>query len=368
MPNKKTLNGITGLRWIAAFYVFLFHIDRRLPLSFLPEAMKRIISQGALGVTLFFVLSGFILAYTYHGKFEKEKVSYGTFMYKRLSRIYPSYVTGWLLCILVSVVFSYYPDPFAAVTTLDLFALQSYIPSLAMKWYGSGAWSISVEFFFYLLFPFVLPILMKLSKKALKWTLLFSIGASILPAFALYVLRIPFTYPQIYCFPPMRFPEFLSGMCTALLVFRHGVRIKNIWPPVFLLLFFASLVVVGYRLNPIGCNFIAVPTIVSLLAIFSVDQKPVYYRWIESRVMVYLGKISYGFYIMQLPLMMAVDILLERKMIDPDPILGRLVIFAINLLMCILLYHLIEHPAHTYLNKRLSKKKVQLRQEGVRAA
>lgn len=356
----NTLNGLTGLRWIAAFYVFLFHIDMRLNLN-VPTFFKRVISQGALGVTLFFVLSGFILAYTYY---KKGKISYGNFMYKRLARIYPAYVTGWLLCILVSLVLNYYPEPFALVTGLDLLAVQSYFPSVAQVWYGAGAWSISTEFFFYSLFPLILPLLVRLSRKQLTIALFCGVGLSIVPGFLIHILRLPLEFTQLYCFPPARFPEFLSGMCASLLVFKYKVTVNRYWPVIAVAVALVYLYVIGYRLSIVGHNFIAVPTFILLLAAISKNN----YAWISSRPMVYLGKISYGFYITQLPIMMFLDVVIDRDANVPYPWLLSVGVLALNILMAAALYRFVEHPAHLYLNKRLEKKKIKLQPQAVKAA
>jgi acetyltransferase-like isoleucine patch superfamily enzyme len=61
---------LTGLRFIAAFYVFMFHMVIRGVLPHFPGSIKSILGQGALGVNVFFVLSGFLLAYSHIKDFE----------------------------------------------------------------------------------------------------------------------------------------------------------------------------------------------------------------------------------------------------------------------------------------------------------
>jgi peptidoglycan/LPS O-acetylase OafA/YrhL len=68
----KELKQLTGLRFLAAFYVFVFHLDMpmRTPLTYLPWRVEALIQQGRLGVTVFFVLSGFLLTYRHLGDFK----------------------------------------------------------------------------------------------------------------------------------------------------------------------------------------------------------------------------------------------------------------------------------------------------------
>ena len=84
---------MTGLRGVAALYVFLFHMDRW---PYIHRGfVSNIIDQGAIGMTIFFVLSGFVLAYQYSAK----PVGYRTYAVNRFARIYPIY----FLCMVMSV-------------------------------------------------------------------------------------------------------------------------------------------------------------------------------------------------------------------------------------------------------------------------
>lgn len=67
---KHELLPLTTLRFISAFWIFLFHITLRWPVD-LPVPISNILSQGPLGMSIFFILSGFVLTYNY---FEKEPI------------------------------------------------------------------------------------------------------------------------------------------------------------------------------------------------------------------------------------------------------------------------------------------------------
>jgi len=87
--NKSEILPLTGLRFIAAIYVFVFHINYRWPI-FSGGILKEIVSQGAVGMTIFFVLSGLLLAYQYSDRYEDRK----HYFLRRLARIYPIYVVA----------------------------------------------------------------------------------------------------------------------------------------------------------------------------------------------------------------------------------------------------------------------------------
>ena len=87
----KHYPALTGLRFLAAFYVFAFHIHIRYPLN-LPEFFTNLLKFGAVGVTLFFVLSGFVLTVSYG---QKTELDYH-FYVRRFARIYPVYLFSLL--------------------------------------------------------------------------------------------------------------------------------------------------------------------------------------------------------------------------------------------------------------------------------
>ena len=82
----EEIRPLTGLRFLIAFWVFIFHIQIRWPI-FDNFVLVEIANQGAIGMTFFFVLSGFILSYTNNTELEVS-----TYFRSRLARIYPIYI------------------------------------------------------------------------------------------------------------------------------------------------------------------------------------------------------------------------------------------------------------------------------------
>jgi len=94
MAVRKDIPALTGLRFVAALYVFLFHIHIRAPLTEQPF-LASLLSQGAVGMTLFFMLSGFVLTHRYLDR----DYSDGEFLVARFSRIYPVYIVSFILAL-----------------------------------------------------------------------------------------------------------------------------------------------------------------------------------------------------------------------------------------------------------------------------
>lgn len=163
--QKNKFDALTGMRAIAAIMVFVYH-NRKYWRNDLSFEVMRFISEWHIGVTVFFVLSGFLLAYRYEEKPLESKKSYLKYILLRIARIFPLY---WIL------LSAYFLDtPYSK--NVDTYFLQySLFYSLFDKYSVSGivqAWSLTVEFFFYLLAPFLFLLL----KKSWKYCILFLVG------------------------------------------------------------------------------------------------------------------------------------------------------------------------------------------------
>lgn len=349
---------LTGLRFLAALYVFLFHIDMafRTPLTWLPTSIQGILHHGRLGVTLFFVLSGFVLTYSHLKEFasgEFKPASYWRgFMFNRLARIYPVYITGLLLMALISALLGLSPTPY--IPLLSATFLQAYFPSVAMQWYDSGAWSVAYEIFFYLLFPLALPILLRLRSRnhlmfALAGCSAFGLGMGILishaPTFGLPVWKVVFSLPV------MRFPEFVAGMVTALLVTRHHWKGRPWLAATLVVVTFLYLAGFAHRLGgiTISQDWIVVPVIAMLISAITAFPNYVLFRWLGTPPMRYLGQVSYSFYITQIPLLFLLDWLIASHRVSNSNVWILPVGLVINLLVGAALHESIELPTHRWL-------------------
>jgi peptidoglycan/LPS O-acetylase OafA/YrhL len=159
--SRPTLPALTGLRFVAALWVVLYHLltaSVRNPTG----PIFRLLSVGYLGVSLFFVLSGFILAYTYLDPWSGTmRGTSRRFWWARVARVYPVYLLA--LALAFPIFFRYrlnvapigsWPRDAVAAVALAPGLLQAWWPHGACQWNCPG-WSLSVEAFFYLLFPVV---------------------------------------------------------------------------------------------------------------------------------------------------------------------------------------------------------------------
>jgi Acyltransferase family len=150
---QKQLRPLTSIRFLFALLVVVFHGQETLEQGGFenwPFFAQAVISHGYVGVSFFFVLSGFILAYTYRRKLTKAE-----FWGARFARIYPAYLLAFIIILPIAIyAATLNGDRGLAVFTtgLQLTLTQSWVPYTALQW-NAPAWSLSVEAFFYALFP-----------------------------------------------------------------------------------------------------------------------------------------------------------------------------------------------------------------------
>jgi peptidoglycan/LPS O-acetylase OafA/YrhL len=362
------LKYLTSLRALAAFYVFIFHMYLAGAMNYMPKITGNILAQGALGVNIFFVLSGFLLTYSHLKDFTPSQTPrvnyYKVFLIKRLARIYPVYLVGIVLTLLVDASLRALPTDLPLVLLLDSTMLKSWVPPLAMTWFGGGGWSVSTELFFYLVFPLLLPALLLITKRASLFALLgvFIILAAMPGLLHNFAFGPPtgLSWQLSYPFPPARVSEFIAGMITALLVYRFNWRVSvavmlgAVAVAVLYLMKFGGLLQ-GY----VAHNLVVLPAIVATVGCLARSPQTILLGWLGSSVMTYAGRISYSFYILQLVLLTAMDTIWERHTLARTAIWVAPCLFIINLLAAALVYELIEKRMHKAILSRLLPRKLQ---------
>jgi peptidoglycan/LPS O-acetylase OafA/YrhL len=157
--TRDRLPSLTGLRFWAALLVVLYHLTGQVGALQPVSAMTMF---GRSGVTFFFVLSGFVLAWTYVDR----PTRYRVFLWRRFARLWPLVVVTGVLSLLVFRAIGDSPGWWQAATTF-LF-LQAWHPDWAVGANGA-AWSLSDEAFFYLAFPLLLALAVVRRRRVVLW-------------------------------------------------------------------------------------------------------------------------------------------------------------------------------------------------------
>ncbi len=199
--RRPNLPSLTGLRFVAAALVVAVHLD-----DFLP-GLEQELQHGQVGVSFFYLLSGFILMWSVAPGDTASR-----FFRRRAARILPLHLLTWLVAVAVVAPIAGSPDSMAGIL-LSLVLLQAWIPEGSIAFAANGvSWSLSCEAFFYALFPFAGRVLLRLQARTRRALMAF-LGALVVVA----ALVTP-KPGLVFIFPPVRLLEFLIGMLLGLAV------------------------------------------------------------------------------------------------------------------------------------------------------
>lgn len=294
--SGASLNALTSLRFFAALAVVYYHSGAGFAAGsrFIPKAIENILNNGWLGVPFFFILSGFILTYA-HADMQIERTDLKRFFVARFSRLYPVY----LLTLAISIPFV---DHFSLSTDwYQFFLLQKWFPGSGATDWNFVAWTLSVELFFYLVFPFALVVLRALPEGGLLLALAMTIAALLLiwlnmtPQLGdgeVVVGRAVFPVPV----PLLRLPEFLYGACLATLYLRGSYKMPRLTQYVAVLFI---LVASAAAVSPPAQTLVLLafgPLIFSLASASKTDPLR---NALDNRGWVLLGGASYALYLLQ---------------------------------------------------------------------
>ncbi|MBF6338264.1 acyltransferase [Nocardia abscessus] len=360
VDNRKRLPSLTGLRFFAAFSVFIFHV--MLPNSPIPpykpvnlfsdpdiayNAAVVVGKAGFLGVSFFFILSGFVLTWSW-----KPGSSKLQFIRRRVVKIFPNHLTLWVASM---VLFA------AAITSWkawlpNIFLIHAWFPQNYINaGVNTPSWTLSCELLFYVLFPFLIPAVLRIDVKYLWYG-----AAAMVAGMCVIVLLTVFVVPDSdkseltpipvlqlwfgYLFPPSRLFEFFLGVFVARIVMEgRWIRIP-LWAAV-------AAVGVGYLVamyTPFYIGFVLATAAPLALLIGSAAKSDLdgNSRFLSSRLAVWLGEISFAFYICQ-----GVTVFYVRRVMGaatfsaPVAVLLIVLLFFLNILAAWLLFTFVESPA-----------------------
>jgi len=208
--HRSPLNSLTGLRFLAASYVIIFHT--RLSAVLVGKgfhAAANFVGDGYLAVPLFFMLSGFILAYNYCGQIETMKHTF-RFWEARFARIWPAYIFSLLCsCFPLSGIPSL---PMAVRIICMVQSWDPFHPEYCGLW-NFVCWTLSVEAFFYLVFPLLQVGLEKLRPAQVAFSGLCVISIAFLFNTPYHNFSARYPGPWFYIPAPIiHLPEFLTGV------------------------------------------------------------------------------------------------------------------------------------------------------------
>jgi peptidoglycan/LPS O-acetylase OafA/YrhL len=351
------------MRIAAALAVYASHVG---PPQGSPAPLNAFFGSGYCGVTIFFVLSGFVLAFNYFEDMRRlEPGAVYDFFVARFARVYPLY----LLVLLYLVVRQHALGGEADGWWQHVLALQAWDPNDVDAYAFNGpGWSIGVEFFLYACFPLLVPLLARLR---VPRDVLLTAGAVALAMVGLVVWFVvagkgdlPWTdggsaHRWLYRTPLTRLGDFLLGILVARLFVQIGgragvARLGHWLAPA------AALALVGLMAWPdllfTAWSWDVAYAIPAAVLIFGLAVAPTGWlaRGLALPVVVLLGEASYAFYLVHSPAISFLGAGAWSERVSGSIVALEAFNVAAIAMLAVGLHLFVERPSRRWLRRRLS--------------
>jgi peptidoglycan/LPS O-acetylase OafA/YrhL len=320
MLNQKRLYTLDALRGIASFAVCWFHLTNG-NVAFLPDGLLKLSgAYGWLGVEVFFVISGFVIPYAlYNAGYELE--SYGRFVLKRVVRLDPPYVAAIAIIILLNYLSSVTPgfkgEPFQLSLAQLLLHFGYLNVFFGYQWLNVVFWTLAIEFQYYLLIGLLFPVCASRNKGAVLALL------TVLGALAVLLPHYAFIFPYLFLF--------LAGIVT----FQYKISTWGNLTYLFLLGVIAGGIYVTHGTPG------AIVGGAAALAIAFADWK--------SRMLNFLGDISYSLYLLHVPVGgRVINLSLRYAHSLESKALALMLALGVSIVAAFLLYRFVERPSRRW--------------------
>lgn len=356
----KQIRALTSLRFVAAMMVVLCHLDilAENTSPWLSGLYNKWFSEGFIGVTFFFVLSGFILSHANWGAGAgPAEVSRRRFYVNRFARIYPLHALTFVLALpLVWTTLHHLSTTELWLGLLTNAALlQAFVPIKNVYLsVNHPSWSLSVEFFFYALFP----LLLAWRTRALLALLAAGCVGHVLLALHADADAVARHWQYLaYVAPPVRLVDFVAGMLLYRLR-RHLVLSDGratLLQGSALMVLFMQMAAAPHVSMILRSDLYYLPVMTVLVYAFSFDNG-ILGRALTGARAVYLGEISFSLYMVhQLVIRYGEHLLAKLKVVETltNGLVFVALVMAISLLASMLLYQRVELPAKSWLSRRL---------------
>lgn len=316
--QQNYIPALTGVRAMAAYLVFISHFAYIFDEKF-PHSVQRFFNEFHIGVTIFFVLSGFLIAFRYFDSFKLTKDWFKQYLKNRVARIYPMYAI-----LTIGAFISFYFTNNQTVTAdhnpivlffMNIVFLRGFFDQLKFTGIAQG-WSLTVEECFYFSAPFIFLIAARYKKFYIQPIAITALGAVLVLIFShvnWYGFFGNFTFMMLYTFLGRCF-EFFAGIQLALIVRKQkldGSSNKKLTYLGFFMIFFCVWIMSVLPIpagqeaglhNPLGIitNNYLLALSIALFFYGILTETTILKKILANPFVELLGKSSYIFYLVHL--------------------------------------------------------------------
>lgn len=326
MKEKGKIQSVVAIRGVAVLLVMLYHFFSERALNIAAHGLNDITwAFGHIGVTLFFIVSGFVLPYSMY-RSDYHIRQFPRFLYRRAVRIEPPYIISILivlLCMLGKYIIGQNVN--YAGGTLGIFTQLLYLNDiLGLPWLNVVYWTLALEFQFYLLVGIVFPLFRKSS------SLVLILGLSLLCALKFLTVN----YFWVFYFLPF----FVSGY--AICAYKLG-EIKS----EHLIGLIAICCIINCYGNDAAYIVIDIGTVLLFTLLFFMERVQ-FPKWL-----LFVGEISYSVYLVHNIVVAGLGVLDPLNLALDIRILLSVIAFFLAFIPSYLLYRYVEKPFHLMARK-----------------
>jgi peptidoglycan/LPS O-acetylase OafA/YrhL len=355
--RQPIIPALTGIRAVAAYLVYLHHINPFSPEQF-GSFIHRFVQQFHIGVSIFFVLSGFLITLRYYESSTLKRPWLRNYFQNRIARVYPMY---FILTSLTALIYFFQRHPHQHLLldyVMNITFLKGFFDDFKFTLIAQG-WSLTVEECFYISAP-----LLFIGFRRSKSYLIYFTAAFLLSGWLLvgifsdvnfYGFFKSFTFLFTYTFPG-RCVEFFMGAALVILFRPHTLpeEKKKIGLTTFGLLLIMGVVLMmtlldmndnaeDYSFEKVVVNNFMLPAGIALFLYGLITESSLLKSILGSSILVTLGKASYSFYLIQIGIFHT----LLARFLSGDILLTFILLNFISLV----LWYALEEPLNRLIRK-----------------
>lgn len=311
--------------WVFTYHFWALQVVRPVYISFfgVQVDITWCFTFGWLGVPIFFVLSGFLLALPFVRELDVldgSKVNIRAYLIRRILRVFPAYYFQLLVLILLAYVFQFGEYPRGAASWFAHLTMTFFSPPYFIAGINGAWWTLPIELGFYLMLPMLAVLL-----KPQRWILLvmFCLGTMMSYRYMIYSVYLGTDVPlytrvsllpgvmdsfglgmlAAYCVQHIRVKEgfeiHAANTATFAMFLGYGI---SLWVMYQFWMHYWSGGWMSYAFTPLFSAAIA-------CGVFGAARGSTWAHWIfGNQLMRFLGKISYSLYLWHLPLIGALKL------------------------------------------------------------
>lgn len=348
---------LTFTRFIAATFIVLHHFAGNLfPMK---SAFIQVIREHFfLGVSYFYVLSGFVMILAYSSQ---ERINPKKYFINRLARLYPLHLFTLGLTILVSLFVSlnyladYKIDMVSFILNISL--VQAWFPGHSLT-FNVPSWSISVELFFYAVFPFLFNHLYKKLKFiyflliVVSFWMIFQWGMNLFYLSRSYGGGSSWDRYFLHYNPFFHLNSFLVGLAFAGIYKRYEPQLRKKYDLLIILVFLLTCVMIYIFRNYLLHNGLLAINFGLLILLIAANSGFIT-KLFNNKILIHLGNISFAIYLLQNPVF-----IFFRKIFSALHIQNDYILFAVAFPALLICSHYTYHYIEVFWQRKIRGKSI----------